>query len=865
MKQKFVQSSFLTGVLDQRASARVGTDAYANGLLYGDNVVAVHLGGVRRRPGTRFVERLSNQLELAVPTAATAPNGGTAANGYDDDESSVVLTTNNISTTDPYVVIRYDLGAALTVRHVDVRKIFLTVAGSSTEFVLQYSANDSFWVSVSAMLVNTDERSYRFTPLTGPSQITARYWRIARVGTTDLSTARCSVAEFNIWTETATLSEVRLIPFELNTDEQYLVALTDRSGFIYQNGALLPGGYFPTPYTSADLAEIDAVVGADSLFLVHEDYAPRFLTYDPTGLSFSDFQTDAVVFDNVPTYDFDDASSPAPTSEVQVITFSAGWKAGDSFQIELDGARSAAIAYAGDSSAAERTATADNIAREVQKLYTVPGLDGVTCARTNTLEYTVTFAGSSAKPYGLMTVLPLLTALTATATGAVTRSVVGVSRYEPVWSETRGYPRTTTFFEGRWFFGGTRSLRQSVFGSAVGDTTNFEILQALDGDAIFTTLIGQQSNAINGLYSGRNLQLFTSGGEFRYVKQTGAPITPGDAPTAQTQYGAAQIRPVAIDGATIFVQRTRKSVRDFKFDFNEDAYNSLGLSSLAPHLINDIVDIFAWNGSRTDEISLVFVINGDGTMAVLNLRREAEVNAWTRWFTGANVVVSLNDVVSGHDEFKAGAAATEDVYFAVARTIGGTEYLYLEALDEDMRTDASVLKQYNSFGVGADYTVTFATGSPLIGEECRATVDGLVVDNVTPSVGSVSVPMPTSYAVDDTDTEIRIGLNFDPRVTPMPLNTIGQAGQSLIKKQRVVKVKARVRNTLGLRVNGRVLADRQYDVDNFDALMTPFNGNLVIEESSSWDETEDKLVTFTQVDPLPMELLGIEVQLESAE
>src|SRR5688572_21214645 len=103
-KGKVVQSSFLTGVLDPRASARVGTEAYDNAMLVGRNVIPVHLGGVRRRPGMRFIERLSNQLELNTPTAATAPNGGTAANGYDDDETTLVTTTVAIGTTNPYVV-----------------------------------------------------------------------------------------------------------------------------------------------------------------------------------------------------------------------------------------------------------------------------------------------------------------------------------------------------------------------------------------------------------------------------------------------------------------------------------------------------------------------------------------------------------------------------------------------------------------------------------------------------------------------------------------------------------------------------------------------------------------------------------------
>jgi hypothetical protein len=97
----------------------------------------------------------------------------------------------------------------------------------------------------------------------------------------------------------------------------------------------------------------------------------------------------------------------------------------------------------------------------------------------------------------------------------------------------------------------------------------------------------------------------------------------------------------------------------------------------------------------------------------------------------------------------------------------------------------------------------------------------------------------------------------------MPLNTVGaDGGAGLIGKQRIVKGKIKVRNTLGLRMNGRVLPEQQFDLINFDEVPTPYTGNLVLEESTNWDETEDKIVTFDQVDPLPMEILGIEMVME---
>jgi hypothetical protein len=350
-------------------------------------------------------------------------------------------------------------------------------------------------------------------------------------------------------------------------------------------------------------------------------------------------------------------------------------------------------------------------------------------------------------------------------------------------------------------------------------------------------------NAINGLFAGRSLQLFTSGGEFRFVKQQGTPIVPGDAPVPQTQYGAKKRRPVSIDGATMFIQRTGKSIRDFRFNFEEDAFDSLGVSSLAPHLIDDAVDIATWNGSRQDEIGLTFVVNTAGTIAILNSRKEAQIQAWARWIT--------------EGEFKSVGVVFQDRYFTVARTINGVEGLYLEMADEDYYTDCGM--QTTAFSDLGDGTTLCGLGAfaMLEGQTVRVRCDGFAMEDAVVSSGSVIVARESPALVE-------IGLNFNPEVTPMPLNTMTPTGPNFLDKRRIVKVWVKVRGTQGLLCNGRVLPDRNFDINNFDeeaAARATFTHS--IEETTNWDEDKEKLVTFSQVDPMPMEILGIKVQMES--
>lgn len=826
MKTKTVLSNFLSGVLDPRASARVETDAYNQGLLVGRNIELHHLGGARRRRGLAYRTTIERQItRVSAGVTVTCPNGGTTANANDDNTSTVVTTTTPPNTTDGYVVVHYDLGSAKTIVFADVLGIE-TASGSSTEFCIQYSTDNVSWNNTSLSfatskfeLIDTTARDYRRS-----ASVTARYWRVVRIGTTNLP-ANITLTGFNLWEESATISPGRIIPLEVSVDSRVAVIITHRSGTIWANGEVVD--QVPLPYDSTDIMELDADSSDGELVITHQDYAPRALFEDTT----DNFQSVEVVFSNVPKIDYNDALSPTPVSEVQVITL-AGVAIGDALQVSLEGARSAAVVFAGDSTAAEQTATANNFAREIQKLYTVPGFSGVSCARTGAAAYTVTFANGSAKPYELMAV----SALTGSGTTTVTRSAVGTARTEAVWSATRGWPRTVAFFEKRLYFFGTRSRPASVIGSHVVDTANFDLAQGLADEAVFVTLSGQGATA-QSLLAGDSLQLFTAGAEHRYLKRDGEPITPADVPKNQSAYGSRRIRPVTVDGTTVFAHHTGKALRDFKYDVNVDKYKSLSLTSLAPHLLNDIQDISAWNGSDEDELNFVFAVNGDGTVAVLNVREEANVKALVSWDT--------------QGLFKAVGVVRQDIYFLVQRTIGGTARLFFEQLEYGYYTDASV-QVTNTPASAIVPGLTYLNGA-----SCRVVADGFVLANVTPSGGQATL-------AEGPFEDIEVGLNFDPELTPMPLNTLTPTGSNFMDKRRIVKAKVKVRNTLGLRVNGRPLPDRFWDQDNFDQAPEPFTGNHSLEESTNWDESEDKLVTFTQSDPLPMEILGIVVTLESS-
>ncbi len=126
---------------------------------------------------------------------------------------------------------------------------------------------------------------------------------------------------------------------------------------------------------------------------------------------------------------------------------------------------------------------------------------------------------------------------------------------------------------------------------------------------------------------------------------------------------------------------------------------------------------------------------------------------------------------------------------------------------------------------------------------------------MTPSSGSATIEIEAS--------SIEVGLDWNPLVETMPLNTDPGNGDNLMRKRRVVSVSMSVFETLGLRLNGVAVPDRRFDIDSFDEPPTPVTGVVHLEATSNWDR-DLKTITIDQVDPMPFHLLALDVAVESS-
>ncbi len=308
------QNTMSSGELDPLLAKRFDVKHYYNGLEKARNVFLLPQGGARRRFGQEFVDELAKQLSQVDTSGATvtAPNGGTAANADDGDVSTVVLTTANISTTNPYVIVHVDFGSATSVDLVDIRDLKLTASSLDDEVFVQYSTDNSNWTSLGTAIDVTTSETTRRRGRPGTT-ISARYWRLARVGATDMSTAKFSVGEIVFWTMGATLSAARCISFTVSTVQRYMLVASDRNVDVFKDGTYQASVWIP--HTSAQLAGINWVQSLDTLLIFHEDVQVHKLFRMGSDV---EWDSRPQTLSNIPTYDFGDGAEA-------VLSSTRGW------------------------------------------------------------------------------------------------------------------------------------------------------------------------------------------------------------------------------------------------------------------------------------------------------------------------------------------------------------------------------------------------------------------------------------------------------------------------------------------------------------------------------------------------------------
>ena len=316
----------------------------------------------------------------------------------------------------------------------------------------------------------------------------------------------------------------RLLPFEFNTEQTYLMVLTEGKLSVY--AADLKIAELVAPWTETMLPQIGFTQNADTLLLTHPDMRPQKVQRSNAGWTITPwaFTQDAYFRFAAPEVTL------TPSALNGTITISASASV---FAVEHIGVRLRI------------------------------GGKRVLVAAVNSPS---TIIASVEQP---------LTSTTATKDWD-----------EAAFSTARGWPITCCFHQDRLVIGGSRDLPNRLWLSRTGDLFNFDPGMGLDDEAIAFSLLSDQVNAIRGVFSGQHLQLFTSGAEWMVTGDPLTPANIQI--NRQTRVGSPVDRlvpPVDVDGSTIFVSRAGQGVYEFAYTQVQQAYQANDLAILARHLI----------------------------------------------------------------------------------------------------------------------------------------------------------------------------------------------------------------------------------------------------------------------------------------
>lgn len=428
--------------------------------------------------------------------------------------------------------------------------------------------------------------------------------------------------------------------------------------------------------------------------------------------------------------------------------------------------------------------------------------------------------------------VPSTSVVIATVHGALTTTGPTDQWDELAFSAARGFPATLCFHQDRLVIGGSRDLPNRLFLSRSGEIFNFDTGTGLDDEAIAFGLVSDQVNAIRAVFSGRHLQVFTSGAEWMV---SGDPLTPANIQlNRQTRVGSPvdrHVPPVDVDGATIFAARSGRGVHEFVYTDVQQAYQANDLALVARHLI-DRPQSMAYDQVRR----LLHVAMADGAVATLTLYRAEQVTAWTRQETDG-AVRSLAEIDGA-------------VYAAVDRA-GQTR---LERFDPAVSSDAALT---GSAAVAQD---EWSGLGHVEGREVTVLADGAPRGPAMVSGGKVTVDPPARA--------VEVGLAFAHVIEPLPPELTGATG-TRSAPLRLVSVTFRLLETAALSADtGRGVLPvpfRRLDQPVLDAAPARFSGDVTIRALGWRRDALRPLWRIAGDSPLPMTLLSVTTDMRSAD
>ena len=683
---------------------------------------------------------------------------------------------------------------------------------------------------------------------------------------------------------------VRLIPFEFNVEQAYILEFGDQYFRIHKDGGTVVSSGSPvevtTPYLHTELADIKFTQSADVMYIVHPNHAPRKITrpsHTAWTITAVDFQrgpfqdanltsTTLTANGRTGTVTITASASTFASTDVgrlvklhhgfaKVASFSSATSVTAAVQETADGRAELAPSYTattlsfheGDPSATgleHNDRIQDSAGNFLTQGFAVGMKISVSGAGTSNNNESGAIIVQITQDTMLLSPSADLTDEAAGSSVTISGDLVADSGFAlGAFSATTGFPAAVTFYEQRLVFASTTEQPQTIFFSVGGSFEDFT-----DGvgpaDALTYTLGSNQVNVIRYLQAGRVLLVGTSGGEFVVTSSEDAPLSPTNAVVKrQATYGSANIQPVQVANVTLFVQRARRKLRELVFDLNTDSYQAPDMTLLAEHITTSGIKAMAL---QQEPDNVVWCVLENGKFVGMTYRREENVIAWHEHLIGG----SFGSDSFAHVESVAtipGALDEDQTYLIVKRTIGGATKRYIEYFNffdfGDNILDAYFVDSGLTYSGSAATTISGL--DHLEGQTVRIVANGATHPDKVVSSGSISL--------DFSATNVHIGLGYSSTLQTMRIDAGGTEGTSQAKTKRIHDVTLRLFRTVGVEVGSSTSElDRipfRSSADAMDSALALFTGDKEVEFRGGFDT--DGFIVVRQSQAMPMTILSI--------
>lgn len=620
----------------------------------------------------------------------------------------------------------------------------------------------------------------------------------------------------------------RLVPFQFSLTQAYALEF----GHLYMSpcadGGRVLDGLEPyqivSPYAGDDLAQLDLVQTADTMYLAHLTYAPQKLLreghtdWEFVSLTFGpalDEPEDCLAAATTPNVDTEnDGANYFPQPATYVVT---------------------ALNDDDEESRASNESTATNDLT-LKRNYTTITWSAVTGAA----RYNV-YKAENSQFFGYIGTTESLTFRDDNIGPALDQAPP--QAYNP-FPGVGDYPSTVMLFEQRSIWGRTSNVPNGVWGTRVGLLENMDRARPLRPDDSFSiAILSGRMDAVNQLVATDTLLALAENGVFTVSGDgDGGALDAAATPKARRKIGrgSSRLDPLEIDNVVFYTPAVGNAVRTINYSFDIDGLKSNDVSIYSPHFF-DGHSITSWCYAQEPR-SLIWAARDDGKLLCFTWEQEQNVWGWTLCETDGEVLSVCSISEGGEDR----------VYLIVQR--GAKRFVERmaphrwESVEDCCYLDCAVSGEFDE----PQRTVTGL--EHLEGRTVTALSDGFVSTGLIVSGGEITLPVTVPEA-----RKFTVGLPYQVDVETMPLRAnTRDKGWNIGRGQHVGDIVVSLQNTRSVMAgidenNLFYLKSRTNEAyAEADVLM---NGDY--EVTSANKASNEATVLIRQTAPLPFTLLGI--------